>query len=157
MSTAASILATRVTAALRTASVATQAGIAAGTWSSSTVPRVFRGIGGLFGGRNMGRLPFIEFDIEGQTFAHRYVEGGDLTQRVHIRVHVGGGDISLAGEKCEAILCAGMAQIRSEVTDNLVALGDDEIQAADNGPWGAQRDAFVSVTQSFERSDYEVQ
>lgn len=157
MSTAASILAARVLSALNSSAVAVRAGVLPATWALTTAPHVFHGLAGYLGGRNRGRLPFMEFEIESQTFEHQVTEGGELTQTIHLRAHVGGKDSGVAGELCEAMLCAAMAAIRSEAGDNLTALGNDAISAPQLGPWGISRDASLTVIQSYERSDYEVQ
>ncbi len=156
MATASSVLSTRIFSALRTAAVATQAGVASGTWSSTSTTRVFRGIAGWLGGRNRGRLPFIEFDIESQGFTEENPQGGTINQAIRLRVHVGGQDPAVAAELAIAILAAGIAAIRSETTDNLVALGNGAIEPAQFGPWGVSRDAVLQVQQSYGRTDYEV-
>ncbi len=157
MSTASSVLSGRIATALRAAAVAVQAGVDSAAWASLSAPRVFRGLGGYLGGRNRGRLPFMEYEIETQTFSPETERGGELSQHVRLRCHVGGADPGVAGELCEAILCEALASIRSETGDNLTALGGDAIEAPALGPWGTSRDASLVVIQSFERSDYEVQ
>ena len=146
-------LSSRIFAALRAASVATQAGIASGTWASTTTPRVFRGFGALVSGRNRGRLPFIEFDISDQAYTEDHYEGGTLSAVVTLTAHCGGRDPETASDTLDAILVSGIASIRSESTDNYTALGSDDIQDIEPGPWGFKRKASVSVSFSFSSFD----
>lgn len=156
MSSTGTVISTRVFAALRDSTVAAQAGIAGATWSSTAVPRVFRGFTGYLAGRNRGRLPFMEFDLETQGFAHETLEGGTLTSSIRVRAHCGGRDPQAAGDMLEGMLAAGLAVIRSEATDNYTALGGDQISALDQGPWGHVREATLTIEHTFARSDYEV-
>lgn len=156
MASAISVLRTRALAACRASAVATQAGILAATWASTTVPRVFSGIAGMMGGRNRGRMPFLEVDIASQSMTAMADEGGALLQRVTVRCHVGDGDPGAAGDLSAAILGACAAQIRSQTTDNLTMVGDDELGEVQAGPWGLQRDLTITVEQTFARSDYGV-
>lgn len=156
MGTIGTVLSTRVFAALRSAGVATQAGVAEATWASTTVSRVFRGLCGYLGGRNRGRLPFVEFDIRSQGFDHETLEGGTVTSTIRLLAHCGGRDAETAGNLLEAILAAGLAAIRSEASDNYTALGNDQIDELEQGPWGHQRSASLTIEHTFARSDYEV-
>ncbi len=158
MATASSVLATRVFAALRASTVATQAGVASGTWASTATnsSHIFRGLAGWLGGRCRGRLPFIEFDVESQAFNQLSLQGGTMTQAIRLRVHVGGLDPGATAETAAAILCAAFASIRSETVDNLTALGDENIEPAQFGPFGVMRDGVMMVNQSYERDSYEV-
>lgn len=156
MSSTGTVISTRVFAALRDAVVAAQAGIATLTWASTVTPRVFRGFTGYLAGRNRGRLPFMEFDIESQGFAHETLDGGTMVSTVRIRAHCGGRDPETAGNLLEGMLAAGLAAIRSEAADNYTALGDDQIGALEQGPWGHTREATLTIEHTFARSDYEV-
>lgn len=156
MASTGTVISTRVFAALRDATVATQAGVAALTWSSTTTPRVFRGFTGYLAGRNRGRLPFMEFDLETQGFAHETLEGGTLTSSIRVRAHCGGRDQQAAGDLLEGMLAAGLVAIRSEVSDNYTALGSDQLGALEPGPWGHTREVTLTFEHTFARSDYEV-
>lgn len=156
MSTAGTVLTARVFSGCRAAGVATQAGVLLATWSSTTVPRVFRGLAGYLGGRNRGRLPLIEFDIQTQRFAQETEQGGMLLSTVTLRCHVGGRDLETAGNLAEAILAAALAAIRSEAVDNYTAQGDDEIGPLQPGPLGHFRDATMRFEHTFARTSYEV-
>lgn len=156
MASAVSVLRTRILAACRASAVATQAGVLAATWSSTSVPRVFSGLAGMMGGRNRGRLPFLEVDITAQEMTPMADEGGTLLQRVTVRCHVGDGDTGAAGDFSAAILGACAAQIRSQTTDNLTMIGGDDLGEMQAGPWGLQRDLSLTVEQVFARSDYGV-
>ena len=150
------VIAARVLANLRLPAVAAAAGVASGVWADTTATRVFRGLSGFLAGRNRGRLPFIEFDIETQQFTQDTIEGGTATSTVHLIAHCGGRDPAVASELLAAILSAGFAAIRLETTDNYTALGDDQIGATMQGPFGHQRDGTLTISHSFARSDYGV-
>lgn len=146
-------LSTRVFSALRGSTVAAAAGVAVGTWASTTAPRVFRGFGLMVAGRNRGRLPFIEFDITGQQFAKDHYEGGTLTATVNLLAHCGGRDVEVSGNLLESMIVSGIAAIRSETSDNYVALGDESIEDAMPGPWGFKGGASLSISFSFSSFD----
>ena len=151
-----SVLSERIFSALRSSDVAAHAGVAAATWASTTTPRIFRGIAGFLGGRNRGRLPFVEFDISGIDYSHATLEGGAATTTARIVAHAGGRDPETAGNLLEAILTAGLIAIRDESADNYTALGSDAIGPLTLGPWGHQRETTITVVHSYGRSDYEV-
>ena len=155
MSSASSVLRTRVLSACRSAGVATQAAVAEATWASTTTPRVFSGVAGMLGGRNRGRLPFLEIDIQTQSMVPLSDDGGTLQQRVLVRCHVGGADPGTAADLTAAILAACAAAIRSQATDNLTALGGEDLNELEAGPWGSQRDLSLIIEQTYSRS-YEV-
>lgn len=156
MTTPGSVLASRIYLACQAGAVANQAGVAPLTWASASAPRVFRGLGGYLSGRNRGRLPFIEFDISGQEFTQASPDGGELVSQVIVRAHCGGPSLEAAGDRLEGILLAALASIRSEAEDEYMALGDDRVGPLVPGPWGHQREATVTVSHSFNRTDYEV-
>lgn len=155
MANTGTVLNARVFAALRAAGVATAAGVALGIWSSTATSRVFSGIAGYLGGRNRGRLPFIEFSVSGQDFAHETLEGGTVTSSIIIRAHCGGRDPETSANLLREILTAGLVAIRSEATDNYTALGDDQLGDVQLGPWGHMQDASLTIEHTFARSDYE--
>ena len=150
------VLSERVFSAMRSPQVADAASVSSATWSSTTVPRVFSGIAGYLGGRNRGRLPFVEFSIASQDFAHATLEGGTVTSSVIIRAHCGGRDPETATNLLRAILTAGLAAVRDEAADNYTALGDDRLGDTELGPWGHMQDASLTVEHTFARDDYEV-
>lgn len=157
MSTIDTVLSARIFAALRTSAVANAAGVAAGTWSDTTIPHVFKGSGPYIGGRNRGRLPFIEFWIESQPFAAEHFQGGTVITTVRIVAHVGGRDLETANDLADAMLAFGIAAIRSEAVDNYTAMGDDQIAALEAGPWGHMRQATMTFEHTFDRTIYEAQ
>ena len=156
MSSTESVLATRALSACRGSSVADAAGVAALTWADEDTPRVFRGLGGYLGGRNRGRLPFLEVSVGGSDIGQTSNDGGEGMTTIHLRAHCGGADLGTAEDLTAGMLSAAIAAIRSETTDNLAAVGSDQIDALEPGPWGCQRDARVMVVQSWARDDYEV-
>ena len=156
MSTTQSILAERIFAALRSAPVADQAGIATATWASTTIPRVFQGFSGYLAGRNRGRLPFIEFEFQSQGFAHETFEGGTVSTVVTLRAHCGGRDLETAGNLLNAMIASSLAELRSEAADNYTAFGSDQITVIQQGPWGHFIECQTNFEHTFARSDYEV-
>jgi hypothetical protein len=155
VSTPTSVLRARLLDACRASAVAAQAGVAAPTWADAGTPRVFSGLAGMLGGRNRGRLPFVELDITGNGTVPLAEEGGTLQQRVIVRVHLGGTDTGAASDLSAAILGACIASIRSQAADNLTALGGEDIGELSPGPWGLQRDLTMIIEQSFS-TDYGV-
>lgn len=157
MSTIDTVLGTRIYAALRTAAVATAAGIAAGTWADTTISRVFKGNGPYLGARNRGRLPFMEFYLDAQPFTQEHPQGGTVVTTVKVVAHVGGRDLEAASDLAAAMLGFGMAAIRSEAVDNYTAMGDDQIGALEPGPWGHMRVASMTFEHTYDRTIYEAQ
>lgn len=156
MTGSSAVLRQRVLSACRDGSVGLAAGVQLDTWASTTTPRVFSGLAGMMGGRNRGRLPFLEVEVGRQTTTALADEGGTLQQQVTVRCHVGDTDPGAASDLSAMILGACAASIRSQAADNLTALGDDEIGDLLPGPFGLQRDLTLTVEQSFSRSDYGV-
>lgn len=157
MATAGSVLITRLYACLRVAAVATAAGVGTSPWASTSVPRVFYGLGGFYGGRSRGRLPFLDFAISGpgQTFGVRNNDGGDLETQVSVRAHVGGEDPETADNLSESILDACLVAIRDQAVDNYLKMGDQRIEPLAVGPWGHSRDAIITVLHSWSGSSFE--
>lgn len=156
MATSATVLYARVVAALRTNAVASAAGVGNGVWSSSSTPRVFQELQGYLGGRNRGRLPFIEFDIDSQNYNKDHFQGGTLTSLLRIRAHCGLRDVVAAGTLIDSILTSALAAVRSEAVDNYTALGDDQVSLLEYGVWGHYGDATMTIVQSYASNDYEV-
>jgi hypothetical protein len=156
MASTSSVLQTRCLTACRAATVAAAAGVLAATWAAVDVLRVFAGLGGFLGGRNRGRLPFLEVSVGESAIDASAPEGGEGRTTVRLRVHVGGVDLGTAENLSHAILAAALASLRSETADNLCAWGSDRIGALEPGPWGCQRDAEAEVIQTWQRADYEV-
>jgi hypothetical protein len=151
-----SVVAERCWSALRSPQVADAAGVAAASWADAATPRIFRGLAGFLGGRNRGRLPFIEFDIVNQPFAQESVQGGTVALAITIRVHYGSRDHGAASDATQAILANALAALRSEDVDNLCAFGTDQIGPIQASPWGLARDAQATVELSYNRADYGV-
>ncbi len=142
--------------AIRQHEVASQAQVAAITWASETAPRVFPGRAGFIGGRNRGRLPFVEVEFIGQTFANEVEEGGTLKTKIRLIAHATGRDQQTAEELLSAIITESLVQIRDVSQDNYTRLGDDEIMTVQPGPFGWMLEAQMEVEHSFQRDDYEV-
>ncbi len=145
----------RLAAALVVNAVAVAAGLTLVQWTEVGRPHIFRGLGGFLGGRNRGRLPFIEYDCASQGFDQESISGGTITQTITLRAHVGGRVLGTAGDLSEAMLTAALASIRSEAVDNLTAIGGDSIGPLVASPWGLSRDATLTIEQSYSRSTYE--
>ena len=114
MGTTASEVRARVLAALTGASVAEAAGVAEATWASVLAPRVFDGNRLSGGGRNRGRLPFVETWVESQPFERDDTGSGTVTTIVRLRANVGGADRTTAQALAEQILCACFAALLAE-------------------------------------------
>lgn len=155
MSTSASALRAQIIAAVRGSTVATAAGLTALVWGSVTIPHVFDGSRqGFIGGRNRGRCPFVEVEVEKQQFDSSTADGGTLKSRVRLRAHVADRDgITVL----DAIIIASLAAIRATPLYGYTAVGDDEIGQAEKGPMGWQLDALVDVEHSYDRTTYEAQ
>lgn len=156
MATIGTVITQRLLNALNSPTVSSQTGLTNDVWSLATAPHVFRGFTGMLGGRNRGRLPFIEFEITTDGFHQTWVEGGDLTATITLRVHVGGRDQQVAGDLAEAITLASLAAIRSEQTDNYFALGDDNVSQLKVGPWGHMRESTLTVQLTYDRGAYDL-
>jgi hypothetical protein len=115
--------------AARASAVAAAAGISAGVWSSTTTPRVFPGKAGFIGGRNRGRLPFLEIAFTSQSFQNTVEDGGTLLTSVELIAHGTGRDQQTAEELLSGLLGAALASIRTTSTDNYIRIGDDQIEA----------------------------
>ncbi len=149
-------LVARVEAQLLSSAVATAAGYDPTKWALSTAPHVFQGLAGSIGGRNRGRLPFIEFAIERSDFDLLSAEGGTLTSIIRVRVHVSGRTADAASSLSINILLACLAALRSLATDNYMSAGaHDDIGAIALGPFGHTRDATLTVEHTYDRSTYE--
>jgi hypothetical protein len=142
-------------AALQVASVASAAGVPALTWASVSAPHVFRGFGAYTGGRNRGRLPFIEYDIQSQPFNQETYEGGTVETVVRITVHAGGRDLESINTLLDEIIIASLASMRSQAVDTLMAIGSESVGAIEQSPWGHQMSADITVSNSYGRDTYE--
>ncbi len=154
MPTAHTVIGAAVVAACRVAAVATAAGVASGTWSDASFPRVFAGLGGLMKGRNRGRLPFLEVDIQGHNLSHLQYDGGTQTASIAIVCHVQGADWDTSSALAYAILAACSSAIRDPAAahGNLLALGNDVISPLDASPWGCKRVLTGDIEVSYQRS-----
>lgn len=154
MATTGTVIQRRIGAALNSAQVASQSGMTYAAWTAS--PHVFYGFVGMLGGRNMGRLPFIEYDISTDSFHQDTVEGGTLTVKITLRVHVSGRDPATANNLAEALTLVALAAIRSESVDNYFAFGDDSMSQVKPGPWGWVRESSLTIQLTYARGNYEV-
>lgn len=138
-------------AACNSDAVATAAGFSPSAWTDSAAPHVFAGIArGFIGGRNRGRLPFVEVAVTADDGRPVVTEqGGDLTQTLTIRCHAGGSQSS-ADSLTLAILSACMAATRAH-SSQLPELGPCAMGALQQGPWGHSRDATLTVVQTYYR------
>lgn len=156
MTTAGSVLRDAAVTACQGPTIAAAAGLSAGVWASVAAPHVFGGNGGFIGGRNRGRLPFLEVAVIGQTFSPVTSElDGDLEQTLSIKCHIGGSSIEDAEDLSELILSACLVAIRN-LSSQLAALGPDRISGLEQGPWGHMREATLTVSQNFHRDNYEI-
>jgi hypothetical protein len=153
----ASVLTNRVKAVLTASQkVHDLLGLTLGALGNSARPRIFTGQARTFlCGRNRGRLPFFEIHVSGQAFDHESYGAGAITQTAQLTIHLGGKDPGAAGLLAERVLLASMAAIRNG-SDNLLALGDETLGDLEQGPWGHRRTITFAVTQTYDRTTYEV-
>jgi hypothetical protein len=157
MASAADTIRTRIIAAIQSASVASFAGVVAATWASTTAPHVFDAENALIAGRNRGRLPFVEVQIETQEFDSDGSGCGTMRTRVKIRVHTGGYQKLTARQKAEAIATSSFAAI---VASNAPYFDDGEVRTsidAEDTPapgWNTL-DASLTVEHSYDPTTFE--
>ena len=150
------VLQSRLFTQLRSASVATAAGINSTLWAATDYPHVFYQDSGFRGHRSRGRLPFIEFWIADQTFDKRWDIGGTISTNILLRVWVGGSDNEVADELAYDILMASVAAIRDDATDNLTVQGRlDVVTPLTQGAWGHSRDCTMTIDLTYDVSTYE--
>lgn len=150
---AANVLRDAVRLALQASGVATAAGVAAGTWDNEPEDggHVFDGDGKYIGGRNRGRLPFLEFWLDGHTATQLSYDGGTLDSVVLVRVHVGGKDIKTAESLANEIALQAVASVRSLPSDYYLWLGNESLETFRPGPWGHMLDVRMTVRQAYGR------
>ncbi len=156
MSTSGSVTIDEVVAALRTSGVASAAGVASGTWSSTSIPRVFIGDVGFMGGRNRGRLPFIEVFIGSQRFQGEHESGGRIETSVICRVHCGGTNQRTAIDLLYAIATASLSALRNLTDYNYTDLGENSIGEAQPSPLGWTMDTTSRLENTYDRTTYEI-
>lgn len=150
--TTASEIRTRLLDLLAGADVAAAAGIAAASWASLTVPHVFDGDSMATGGRNRGRMPFVEFFIEAQPFTPEGSEIGEVATTVRLRVHVGGANRTTAHALASAILTACFAAARS---DEYFDLGSSESGTFASQPCWHYLEGTLGVQHTYDPETYE--
>jgi len=146
----------RVGQALGDPTVAAAAGFAPTDWNIP--PHVFGGeVGNFIGGRNRGRLPFIQFKIDGWNFVQESRQGGTVTGLIHLVVHVGGKDPYAAGDLATGIMQAAIAAICDESVDNFTAASAKvNISPLKQGPWGHEMEGTVTVDLSYNDGEFAI-
>lgn len=144
----------RVGQALLDPTVAAAAGMTPAAWSSPT--HVFGGeVGAFIGGRNRGRLPFIQYRVDGWDFEQESRQGGTVTVLVHLVVHVGGKDPLAAGDLATAIIQAAITAISDESVDNFTSASRKvSIEPLKQGPWGHEMTATLTVDLSYNEGEF---
>jgi hypothetical protein len=136
-------------AAFRSSAVATQAGVVAATWASTTLPYVEYG-----DGRpkhlNMGRLPHVEFFVANEDLNERTADGGETIIDVSIRVTV--ANIP-SGDARQAVARLMLACIKAARADAGEAEGDTSIGAVEETPYGQAVTANFQVYRTFVRTE----
>lgn len=152
------VLDVRCFAALRSYSVAAMAAQDFTAWASTSVSHIFKGfVKRMIGGRNRGRLPFIEFNYVNTNFDRISFEGGTVTVEISLRVHVGCRLADVAATQTMDILLACLQALRSNAADNYMVSGEfDSIGDVVLGPWGHERDASLTVEFSWDRASYQI-
>lgn len=140
--------------ACRDATVAAKAGFITADWSSTTIPHVFEGTQGYIGGRNRGRLPFLEVACADLGYEARAVDGGVTETNCVIRCHVGARDQSVADDLATAILIACLVKIRDITSTTYLYDGGQNLTAIEAGPWGLQKDLRITVRHTYSSSNY---
>lgn len=146
----------------RAANVAAVVSVATPIWSSTdeTIGHVFAGRRGYVGGRNRGRLPFIEvFKSGSQEFraeARSEEElGGTVVTNWTIRVHHKGITPDVAELAIDSIIPEVLLNVRDTSTDNYMDLGDELVTEILSTPIGFYKDIAGSVEHTYERTTYE--
>jgi len=151
MATEVVVIRDAVRTALKTSAVATAAGVSASTWAETPANggHVFDGEVGFLGARNRGRLPFLEFWVEGFTGTRASFGGGGYSDgTVVVRAHVGGADQADAEELAADILAAARDAVRA-IADNFGQVGDDSFGRIELGPWGHQMDLRLTLEHAY--------
>lgn len=145
----------RILSEVRDADVATVAGVAAATWGATDFPRVFWGDAGFRGHRNIGRLPFVEIWLDGQSFDDETSDSGTYSAQVALRCWVGNRGVDDASLLASDILSAALYRIRIDATDNYLVQGETgSMGPLTAGPWGHFRDLTITIELSYCRDNY---
>ena len=157
MPTIPSLIRIDVVTACRDAAVATAAGIGASAWADTAVPHVFDALQGYMGGRNRGRLPFVEVAVADLNFDTHNTEGGTVESTITIRCHVGAKDQVTAMDQSAAILLTCLQKIRDTSSVTYLSDGSETLGGLIAGPWGLMRDLTITIRHTFNNSSYGVQ
>lgn len=157
MPTIPSLIRIDLVAACRDAAVAAAAGFGSVAWADATVPHVFDALQGLMGGRNRGRLPFVEVAVADLNFDTHNTEGGTVETSATIRCHVGSKDQVTAMDQSAAILLTCLQKLRDTSSVTYLSDGNDNLGELIAGPWGLMRDLRITVRHTFNNSSYGAQ
>jgi len=138
----------------RTAAVATQAGIPALTWASSTSPRVFNESDR--GWLAACRLPCVTVMIGDMPFAPESRDGGTLTLEATISVHCGSASSTHRDEQCEAVMMACLASIRNEANGYDI-LGSSDVELAGVNPMWSTLSVTCEFELSYDRTNFSLE
>jgi hypothetical protein len=150
-SSAHSVQLAKIVAAISGASVASLAGVSAGTWPSRIIQS--DGAGTLIHGLHRGRLPAVEVYQDSSEMDKRGYWGGVETLSWRLRCHVGGREHATASSQAHRILRGCLAALRA---DPLLRHGSATIGPMQAGVFGWYVDAFVPVLTMYCESDYAV-
>lgn len=147
--------------AARNSAIADLAGITPAMWASATGDgHVFDSRSGWVGGRNRGRLPFVEVDTEPTQYDLVAVDGGQSTTTVRWYIHVGGQDQRTAQNLAEVLAAGILATFRNsdfiDINGNYARYGDDLPNTWETTPLGHMLTVTSVVEHSWCRSDYEL-
>lgn len=152
----------RLLEACRSVNVAAVASVATSIWADTdeTIGHVFAGRRGYVGGRNRGRLPFIEvFKSGNQEFRAEARTDGDLGGTVvtnwTIRVHHKGLTPDTAELALDSIIPEILLNVRDTSSDNYMDLGDEAVSEIYSSPIGFYKDITGFVEHTYERETYE--
>lgn len=137
--------------AISTSHVASTAGVDLSTWTNY---RVFDGIAAPFGARNRGRLPFVEIQVDGESFKLDGNAIGGVRTTVRFRVNVGGSNRTQAQALGESILHAIYAAIYAD--SPYFAMATQEMGSFESKPYWHVLTGSLTVEHTYDPTDYGV-
>lgn len=129
--------------------------------SMTVPPHVFDGEATMIGGRNRGRLPFLEVFVKSQAFTRESPEGGTMSSTVTIRAHCAGRDQATALSLLSGLLAASLKALRN-AADSISGApgyftdGNESIGEPTKSPFAWFQDVALTVNHSYDRSTYEL-
>lgn len=153
MATVANTLRDKVRTALIGETLADIAEIPTDEWAQSEADggHVFERGSGFIRGRNRGRIPFLEYEVDSHDFQQLSVGGGLVQSKVKISAHVGGNGGTEALTLASDLLSEAVAQIRA-IANSYCPIGPEAWGSFKPGPWGHILDVTMSFTHTYGRA-----